>query len=147
MQSERVIRARSFAVAVATAASLVAGIPVLPGPSPEPVAAYAGANGLIVWQRNDSLNHRDIWTMHPDGTGKTQLTNTGNNEQPSWSPDGTRIVFVSTRDGNHDIYVMDADGANPTRLTNNTDTEGGPVFSPDGTKIAFQASSATTRST
>ena len=37
--------------------------------------------------------------------------------QPSWSPDGTQLVFQSTRDGETDIYVMGADGSNPTRLT------------------------------
>jgi Tol biopolymer transport system component len=40
---------------------------------------------------------------------------------PSWSPDGTKIVFVSTRDGNYEIYVMNADGSGQMRLTNNND--------------------------
>jgi Tol biopolymer transport system component len=50
-----------------------------------------------------------------------------------------KIVFVSNRDGNSEIYVMDADGGNQTRLTNNFDgiSEDFPAWSPDGTKIAF----------
>lgn len=139
----RVMRARSLAVAVVIATALASGIPALPGESPRPVAAYAGANGLIVWQRTDHFNQSEIWTMRANGTGKTQLTRTGNNQQPSWSPDGKKIVFVSSRDGTAEIYVMDADGANPTRLTNNGDYEGDPVFSPDGTKIAFEAFAST----
>ncbi|NIM52761.1 MAG: hypothetical protein GTO22_26535, partial [Gemmatimonadales bacterium] len=39
--------------------------------------------------------------------------------EPAWSPDGTRIAFASNRDGNYEIYVMDADGSNPVRLTDN----------------------------
>jgi dipeptidyl aminopeptidase/acylaminoacyl peptidase len=38
--------------------------------------------------------------------------------KPSWSPDGTKIVFWSERDGDQEIYSMNADGSNPTRLTN-----------------------------
>lgn len=56
---------------------------------------------------------------------------------PSWSPDGTKIVFYSERDGNSEIYVMGADGSNPTRLTYTAASEGYPNFSPDGKKISF----------
>ena len=48
-----------------------------------------------------------------------------------------KIAFSSERDGNGEIYVMDADGSNPTNLTNNGATDGGPAWSPDGGKIAF----------
>jgi len=52
---------------------------------------------------------------------QTIITSTGNNDYPSWSPDGTRIVFVSDRDDpNGDIYIMNADGTDVKRLTNNT---------------------------
>src|SRR2546425_8525705 len=47
------------------------------------------------------------------------------------------IAFVSERDGNAEIYVMNADGSNPTRLTNNPAADVDPASSPDGTKIAF----------
>jgi len=50
------------------------------------------------------------------------------------------IVFTSTRDGNAEVYVMDADGQNQTRLTNNTAPGLTPAFSPDGTQIAFSSS-------
>jgi Tol biopolymer transport system component len=48
-----------------------------------------------------------------------------------------RIAFVSDRDGNHEIYVMNADGSNQRRLTNNSATDTGPRWSPDGARIAF----------
>ena len=51
-----------------------------------------------------------------------------------------RIVFTSGRDGNAEIYVMDADGGNQENLTNNPAYDGQPDWSPDGTKIAFVSS-------
>ena len=53
---------------------------------------------------------------------------------------GTEIVFMSDRDGNDEIYVMNADGSGQTRLTNNEDMDVGPEFSADGLKIAFSSS-------
>lgn len=55
---------------------------------------------------------------------------------PSWSPDGTKIVFESNRAGNHDIWIMDADGSDPVRLTDHAAMDETPVFSPDGELIA-----------
>jgi uncharacterized delta-60 repeat protein len=48
-----------------------------------------------------------------------------------------KIAFTSDRDGNREIYLMDADGSNQTRLTNNSSIDDFPTWSPDGTKIAF----------
>jgi Tol biopolymer transport system component len=52
----------------------------------------------------------------------------------------SRIVFHSNRDGNYEIYVMDADGSGQTRLTSNSDSDSSPAWSPDRSKIAFQSS-------
>ena len=46
--------------------------------------------------------------------------NSATDHGPSWSPDGLKIVFHSDRDGDHEIYVMNTDGSNPTNITNNT---------------------------
>jgi TolB protein len=46
---------------------------------------------------------------------------------------------MSDRDGDYEIYLMNADGSNQTRLTNNPASDGWPCFSPDGTKIAFES--------
>ena len=49
----------------------------------------------------------------------------------------TKIVFESRRDGNREIYVMNSDGSEQTRLTNNPALDNCPSWSPDGSKIAF----------
>src|SRR5204862_275405 len=69
----------------------------------------------------------------------TQLTdNTSDDYYPSFSRDGSKIAFVSNRDGNDQIYVMGAvPGAIQSRLTNNTSDNFSPSFSGDGSKIAF----------
>jgi Tol biopolymer transport system component len=61
-------------------------------------------------------------------------------EYPSWSPDGSRIVFMSQEpagNNNYEIYVMSSDGSGVTRLTDSPGSDGWPVWSPDGTKIGF----------
>ena len=56
---------------------------------------------------------------------------------PAWSPDGSKIAFISSRDGAFEIYVMNADGSGQTRLTNGLADNAWPSWSPDGPKIAF----------
>ena len=77
--------------------------------------------------------------MNADGSNVTRLTNDpAIDTSPSFSPDGARILFVSDRVGNNEIYTIDAaTGGNLTRLTNNTADDRDPVFSPDGSRIAF----------
>ena len=77
--------------------------------------------------------------MGADGSSPTRLTNddAALDTQPAWSPDGTKIAFSSDRDGNFEIYVMQPDGSNPTRLTNNLSLDGEPNWSPDGTRMVF----------
>lgn len=75
----------------------------------------------------------EIYTMNLDGTGLTQLTNNGSNFEPAWSPDGSQIVYESSGE----IYIMNADGSNPSPLTNSSGRDSWPAWSPDGTKIVF----------
>jgi hypothetical protein len=77
-----------------------------------------------------------IRVINTDGTGLNQLTENSDVE-PAWSPDGTMIAFVSTRDGNQEIYVMKADGSQQTDISNNPADDYHPAWSRDGTTIAF----------
>ncbi|MFQ3535516.1 MAG: protein kinase [Aggregatilineales bacterium] len=60
-------------------------------------------------------------------------------EDPAWSPDGSRIAFQSKRDGNLEIYVINADGTGLRRLTNHPAADGRPAWSPDGQWLAFES--------
>ncbi len=67
-----------------------------------------------------------------------RLTNySGYDDHPSFSPDGNKILFTSDRSGNLDIWVMNADGSNKTRLTISPERDEMPAWSPDGRKIAY----------
>ena len=88
----------------------------------------------------------EIYVMDADGDNLQNLTNNPNDDRyPSWSPDGKRIVFSSERAGHFrskfgitaEIYVMDADGGNQRRLTENRKNDSSPSWSPDGKRIAF----------
>jgi len=58
-------------------------------------------------------------------------------EEPTLSPDRTRVAFESHRDGNREIYVMGADGSAPTNITQHDAWDSSPAWSPDGRRIAF----------
>jgi hypothetical protein len=136
----------------------VAAIVLVAAPSAE--ANFPGANGKIAFSSNAALGDGtyDIYTMNPDGTGVTRLTTNLPNPlwptwaaegdfSPAWSPDGKRIAFSSTRDIDPancntdfcpaDIWVMNADGTDQTRLTSpGLEQAMSPAWSPDGTKIS-----------
>jgi Tol biopolymer transport system component len=68
------------------------------------------------------------------------ITSTKSEDHPRYSPDGSKIAFVSTRSGSHEIWVCASDGSNPTRLTSMGGAIViGPQWSPDGRRIAFFA--------
>jgi Tol biopolymer transport system component len=87
----------------------------------------------------------EIYTMKPNGSRLRQLTSNDGlfDEDPNWSPDGRKIAFTSDRDAveetpyQSEVYTMDADGDNQTRLTNDVLSDFAPSWSPDGRRIAF----------
>jgi hypothetical protein len=96
----------------------------------------------------------EIWIANADGSAPVRLTTSvqlssdgqgpifSSDRDPDWSPDGSKIAFVSTRDGLTDteLYVMNVDGSNPVRLTDDGLDDGMPDWSPDGQRIAFTKS-------
>ncbi|MCY4600826.1 MAG: hypothetical protein OXF27_13015 [Acidobacteria bacterium] len=81
----------------------------------------------------------DIWKIRNDGSGAVNLTPESNANEafPDFAPDGGRIVFRSMRDGNAEIYLMNADGAGLRRLTHHEATDTMPSFSSAGDRVAF----------
>jgi Tol biopolymer transport system component len=138
-----------------TAAVMFSASGLSPG---EPDAQTAAPNGKIVYSGYDTeTNRTHIYTMNPDGTGMTNITQSHTDvnwapritygDGPEWSPDGTKISASgsSVSDAGNccsrSVYVMDADGTNVQRLTNTPSTTEGedyePTWAPDGTWLAF----------
>jgi len=97
-------------------------------------------NGKIAFDSSRDGNF-EIYTMNSNGLGQKRLTNNpATDYAPDWSPDGTKIVFTSNRDGGDlEIYIMNSDGTEQTRLTTSVGFDEDPRWSPDGTKIAFHS--------
>lgn len=82
----------------------------------------------------------ELYIANIDGTNLRQLTSNGrNNYLPAWSPDGSRIAYISSKAGwnSHEVFVINSDGSGEINLTNNDVQEYGVDWSPDGSKIAF----------
>jgi len=93
------------------------------------------------------VGNEEVFIVNADGSGLTNVTRSSAfDADPSWSPDGARLAFVSDRDNpdgkyRRAVFVVDVDGSNLRRLTNNLPGEwswsSGPVWSPDGQRIIF----------
>jgi dipeptidyl aminopeptidase/acylaminoacyl peptidase len=88
----------------------------------------------------EGKRNADIWVVAADGSSapKELIGGDKSEDTPRFSPDGRRIAFISSRDGQPQVYVADADGHNVRKITELVKGVQAPlVFSPDGTKVAF----------
>ena len=86
------------------------------------------------------LGHFEIYSAKADGSDLRRLTsNDAYDAEATVSPDGKRVVFTSTRDGDIELYTMSVDGSDLRRVTERVGYDGGAFFSPDGTKLVWRA--------
>lgn len=124
---------------------LAAGAPITlaPGLTARDPAPSPGGLWIAFVVENIRAYEVDIWVVHRDGSGLRRLTDHWEvDDQPVWSPDGTRLAFRSYRSGHaSDIWVMNADGSQPVKLTPDPlpgiHDDFRPAWSPDGSRIAF----------
>ncbi len=106
----------------------------------QPRHAYGSSNGRIAYVHADNSSIAQIYSSNADGSDEQQLThNSFGSVEPSWSPDGSKIVFAAdpNNDGNVQIFVMYADGTDQVNLTSDNTFNIEPKWSPDGAKLAF----------
>lgn len=105
------------------------------------VDAYSGIsfNGTQIVYARDEGNSYKIHVMNADGSNDQVLTSDSTSYLPSWSPEGSKIVFASNmgQGSDYDIFVMNSDGTNKVNITSSDSLELDPSWSPDGSKIAF----------
>jgi predicted Ser/Thr protein kinase len=103
--------------------------------------AWSPDGKAIAFASRRTFDTADLFLLDPATKNLRQLTGLtgkqGNNTWPAWSPKGDRIAFNSDRGGKVQVYVMNADGSDPVRLTKQPVPERDPAWSPDGKQIAF----------
>lgn len=123
----------------------------LDGSPPKPLGPLAGRvrfptfspdGRFVVYESNggkvDPAHFSDLYRVNSDGSGFRRITkNDEGNFEPSFSPKGDAIVFLSSRDRVAELYRMRPDGSDPVRLTNTPRDEWGARYSPDGKVLVF----------
>jgi tetratricopeptide (TPR) repeat protein len=99
---------------------------------------FSPDNSMIAYQGADPQGNNPGIYLAPLGGGEAKrLTGHESDRSPDFSPDGSQIAFMSTQNGNWDIYTVSAAGGEPRQVTTNPSSDGLPAWSPDGSRIAY----------
>lgn len=100
--------------------------------------SWAPDRSFVVFESSAEGAFSDVWRWSRDDGALSRLTRTEHGAfEPAVSPDGRSIAYVSTHDGNPELYLMGADGSEPRRLTEWRRDDMAPRWSPDGKRLAF----------
>ncbi len=127
-------------------AAVMLAVPALGGPAKRriDVTVSEGTSMAVAVSPNGQQLALDLqgslWVVPTAGGAARRVTDEYHDaRQPSWSPDGKRLVFQGYRDGGYDLWVVDADGTNVRQLTRGPFDDREPSWSPDGQGIAFSS--------
>jgi Tol biopolymer transport system component len=100
--------------------------------------AWSANGSNIVYQGADAEGNNPGIYLAPFGGGESRrLTTHESDRAPAFSPDGSQLAYMSTRNGNWDIYTISSAGSAPRQVTSATGNDGLPTWSPDGTQLAY----------
>lgn len=116
----------------------------VPGGKPSTMTVLVTGDLLVASSRGGSYGIYAITNGAPEQFHPV-VTDSGNSIDPAYSPDRSRLAYASDRGGSLDLYVADADGRNPVRLTTDPAPESEPAWSPDGRRLVFSATRAGSR--
>ena len=109
------------------------------GPAISPDGAWV-AYSVATPDMEANRNASNIWISPVGGGAAIQLTQSGRDSAPAWSPDGKAIAFISSRDGNSQVYVLSMQGGESHAITHLSSGADMVKWSPDGATIAFTSS-------
>lgn len=95
---------------------------------------------VAIPDRDANRNAMNIWRIPAAGGDAEQITQSGHDSSPRWSPDGSKLAFLSSRDGHSQIYAMSASGGDATPITSISTDVDLFMWSPDGASIAYTSS-------
>jgi len=102
--------------------------------------SYHPTGNLVAFTSEDHHGNLDIYIIKTDGTGKKRLTvDESYDYSPHWSPEGSRILFTSHREGHPNIYIMNIDGSDKRNLTPGPGEEFSAAWASDGQRIIYSS--------
>ncbi|MFL5293606.1 MAG: TolB family protein, partial [Myxococcales bacterium] len=114
---------------------------------PEVQVSPDGRFIVLVVKESDGArdqDHSNLWLVGTTGGTPRQLTfDSSLTRAPRWSPDGSRLAFLSSRTGTSQLYVLRLDGGEARQITTRKEGAGIPSWSPDGKRLAFSGSTPT----